>query len=201
MAQPTVANPPAAPLPSTDRHVAPLPSTDRHVAPQPGPSRPVPPRAVPGRGPVERLADPTRRATPDLSPDVERTRMRPARAKVPQVPSGGPAIIELTDGRRIELAGTALVGRRPEPRADDADVELIAVADPGRSVSKTHLAIGVDRAGVWIRDRDSTNGTVVTLADGQQILCAAEQQVRVPLGATVAFGDYGITVAQEPSLP
>ncbi|HEY3436824.1 MAG TPA: RDD family protein [Actinotalea sp.] len=190
MVQPTLEHPPAQ-LPVTDRHATDRHVTDRHAA-EPVPS-PIPlPRE---------LTDPTRRPSPDLSPDVERTRLRPARAKVPQVPAGRPAVIELTDGRRIELAGTALVGRRPTPRAEDAEVELIAVADPGRSVSKTHLAIGVDHSGVWIRDRDSTNGTVVTLADGQQILCAAEQQVRVPVGATVAFGDYGLTVAQEPSLP
>ncbi|HWS57800.1 MAG TPA: FHA domain-containing protein, partial [Actinotalea sp.] len=64
----------------------------------------------------------------------------------------------------------------------------------GHSVSKTHFAIGVDADGVWLRDRSSTNGTIVTLADGQQILCAPEQVVRVPVGASVAFGDYFLTV-------
>ncbi|MCL3863198.1 hypothetical protein M1R94_19525 [Actinotalea sp. K2] len=56
---------------------------------------------------------------------------------------------------------------------------------------------GVDRQGVWLRDRSSTNGTVVTLPDGQQILCAPDQQVRVPVGATVAFGDFWFTVGHD----
>ena len=57
-------------------------------------------------------------------------------------------------------------------------------------------AFGVDRHGVWVKDRASTNGTVVTLPDGQQILCGAHQQVRLPEGASVAFGDYGLDVAE-----
>jgi len=48
---------------------------------------------------------------------------------------------------------------------------------------------------VWLRDRTSTNGTVVTLADGQVILCAPEHLVRVPTGTTVAFGDFWLVVA------
>jgi pSer/pThr/pTyr-binding forkhead associated (FHA) protein len=121
--------------------------------------------------------------------------MRPARAKVPEVGRPDLATIELSDGRTVRLERTVLIGRQPTPRPGDQDVELVQVPDPGRSVSKTHLAIGVDRSGVWVRDRDSTNGTVVTLADGQQILCAAEQQVRLPAGASVAFGDYALRVS------
>ena len=168
----------------------------RPEAPQPSPS---PVTAEPTLRPTVQPYRP--QAAPcGLAPDVEATRLRPARGKVPEVAAGPTqpvAVIDLTDGRRIDLTGTALVGRRPAPRPEDGDVELIAVSDPARSVSKTHLAIGVDRVGVWVRDRDSTNGTVVTLADGQQILCAAEQQVRIGVGASVAFGDYGLTVIED----
>ena len=129
--------------------------------------------------------------------DVEMTRLRPARSRVPEVTSVEPQVtIELSDGQRARFTGTALVGRNPEPRAGETAVRLIQVPDPGRSVSKTHLAIGVDRHGVWVKDRASTNGTVVTLPDGQQILCAPDQQVRLPRGASVAFGDYGLAVAE-----
>lgn len=135
-------------------------------------------------------------ASTQAEEDVESTRLRPARGKVPELAeSRGPAVtVELTDGQRIAVTGTALVGRDPSPRPGEEADQLIRVADPGRSVSKTHLRIGVDRGNLWVTDRDSTNGTVVTLADGQQILCGAEQQVRLPAGATVAFGDYGLNV-------
>lgn len=154
--------------------------------------------AVPFSTPSIRPAEPITAA--GLEPDVEATRLRPARGKVPEVPPGSgtvspTAVLELTDGRRISLSGTALVGRNPAPRPGERADHLIAVPDPARSVSKTHLLIGVDRGGVYVKDRDSTNGTVVTLGDGQQILCGADQQVRLPQGASIAFGDYGIIVA------
>lgn len=133
-----------------------------------------------------------------LDDDLETTRLSAvtkARAAVPTAPVTPHATLLLWDGRQVRLEGTALVGRDPCPRDGEAAPDrLIPVDDTGRSVSKTHLVIGVDPTGVWIRDRSSTNGTVVTLADGQQVLCAAEQTVRVPSGASVAFGDYWVTV-------
>ena len=74
------------------------------------------------------------------------------------------------------------MGRNP---ASDADVQLVRVVDPARSVSKTHLQIGVEPGGVWVADRGSTNGTVVTLPDGAQVVCRVDQQVRLRVGSTV----------------
>lgn len=158
----------------------------------PGPrTRVVPP------APYEQVSNVSYRALDD---EVERTRLRQARTKVAYAPSRAQsrprATLLLWDNRVVVLEGTALVGRNPSPREGEAlPVQVIAVIDRGRSVSKTHLAIGVDTEGVWLKDRNSTNGTVVTLEDGQQILCAPEQKVRVPVGASVAFGDYWLTVA------
>ena len=104
-------------------------------------------------------------------------------------------MLVLWDGTRLTLTGMALVGRNPARHDDEPMPEhLVRVPDDRRSVSKTHVAVGVDGHGVWVRDRGSTNGTVLTLPDGQQILCAAEHQVRAPKGATVSFGDYWLTV-------
>jgi uncharacterized RDD family membrane protein YckC len=134
-----------------------------------------------------------------LEDDVEHTRLTSAsRRAVPEAPyrdSSPRATLHLWDDRRLTLDGTALVGRNPAPREGEQNPDrLLRVPDPARSVSKTHLALGVDADGAWLRDRNSTNGTVVTLPDGQQILCAPEQKVRVPSGASVAFGDFWFTV-------
>lgn len=102
-------------------------------------------------------------------------------------------MLNFSDGKRITLTETVLIGRNPRPGGNEVIGELIRVSDPGRSVSKTHVLIGVDDEGVWIVDRASTNGTIVTLADGQQIICSAHQVVRLPEGAVVAFGDYSIS--------
>ncbi|MDO8105776.1 RDD family protein [Isoptericola sp. b441] len=153
-------------------------------------------RVVPRAPHVQRASGSSR----GLPEDLERTSMREARSRVAYAPTRAQtrprATLLLWDNRVVVLEGTALVGRNPAPREGEGlPVQVIAVVDRGRSVSKTHLAIGVDGAGVWLRDRNSTNGTVVTLEDGQQILCAPEQKVRVPVGASVAFGDYWLTVA------
>lgn len=141
---------------------------------------------------------PAQRAAAPLEDDLEHTRLSHAsRRAVPEVENAGRrATLRLWDGRTVELRGTLLLGRDPAPREGEPEPDQrLAVADPGRSVSKTHLALGVDADGVWLRDRNSTNGTVVTLHDGQQILCAAGQTVRVPRGASVAFGDFWLTVS------
>jgi FHA domain len=99
------------------------------------------------------------------------------------------AHLALDDGRTVTVTSTALLGRHPAPRPGENPGALVIVTDPQRSVSKTHLAVGLDDAGVWVADRGSTNGTVVTLPDGQRILCVPERRVRLALGASVAFGD------------
>ncbi len=153
-------------------------------------------RVVPD-APYERKSSPPYRALDD---EVEQTQLREARSKVAYAPTRAQtrprATLLLWDNRVVVLDGTALVGRNPSPREGESlPVQVIAVLDRGRSVSKTHFAMGVDADGVWLKDRSSTNGTIVTLTDGQQILCAPEQSVRVPVGASVAFGDYWLTVA------
>lgn len=134
-------------------------------------------------GPHGRAPGPTGPATPSSA--------------VP-VPSAGPTpAVELClwDGRRVVLRGLALVGRAPAPRPGDPPPEhLLAVHDPSRSVSKTHLELGVDHAGVWVRDRTSVNGTVVVLSDGVRVPCPPERRVRIPQGAAIALGEFEIRI-------
>lgn len=180
---------PAAPL-SPD--VTPVPAVPT-VTPVPPPADVTPVPAVPTVTPPPwpGAADPEPAGVP---PEIEVTRHSSLRRReVPEQELG--VSITLSDGRRITVSGHHLLGRNPSPRpGEPAPAGLITVPDPGRSVSKTHLLLGVDGVGLWVQDRGSTNGTVVTLADGQQILCAADQTVRVPGGATASFGDHWFTV-------
>ena len=136
-----------------------------------------------------------------LAPELELTRPAGPRHDLaaapvtPVVVDPRAAEIELGDGQHITIARTALVGRNP---ASDADVQLVRVVDPARSVSKTHLQIGVEPGGVWIADRGSTNGTVVTLPDGAQVVCRVDQQVRLRVGSTVTFGDCSLRLIRAP---
>jgi len=123
------------------------------------------------------------------------TRIAPVRRLAGRPPR---AVLHLSDGRTVPVASTILVGRKPV-RTPLVDAEaLLQVADPGRSLSKSHVLIGVDDDGVWVADQQSTNGTVITLPDGQQIICGAQQVVRLPEGAVISAGDLTIRAEFEP---
>lgn len=98
------------------------------------------------------------------------------------------AQLEISDGRRITIFGKVLVGRNPAAREGETADDTISVADKSRSVSKTHLSVEITDGVVWVEDRKSMNGTVVTLPDDEQIILGGGQRVKVPVGASVAFG-------------
>ena len=126
--------------------------------------------------------------------DVETTRRALAPVPPPTREPITAAVLELSDGQRVQVRHTALVGRNPAAATDG--VQLVRVVDPGRSVSKTHLQVAVERTGVWVADRGSTNGTVVTLPDGAQVICPVDQPVRLRLGAVVVFGDCAMRLVE-----
>ena len=104
--------------------------------------------------------------------------------------------IRLDDGREIELDRTVLVGRNPAGHPGEDAVQLIPVADPGRSISKTHLHLLAGNGGVWVTDRNSTNGSAVTTPDGIRTALAAGEPTHVRPGSTVHFGDRSFYLGQ-----
>lgn len=102
--------------------------------------------------------------------------------------------IRFDDGRDVALADEALIGRDPAARMGETIGQLIDFHDQGRSVSKTHLHLRVEGTTVWVTDRNSTNGSVVTFGDGRRHPLAAEEQVMAAPGSTVHFGDRSFTV-------
>ncbi|MCY1675371.1 RDD family protein [Pseudarthrobacter sp. SL88] len=125
--------------------------------------------------------------------DVERTQVRPGTA--------GPAPvavlrIRLDDGRDFQLDRSVLVGRNPVGSAGEQHAQLLAVDDPGRSISKTHLHVLTDGAGIWVTDRNSTNGSAVTTPDGLRTPLAAGVPTFVSPGSSVHFGDRTFYLGQ-----
>ena len=106
----------------------------------------------------------------------------------------GPFSLTFDDGRDVILETTALIGRNPAAAAGEDIDQLIDFADMGRSVSKTHVLLRVDGATVWVTDRNSTNGTAVTGADGIRRQLAPGEPVAAAPGATVEFGDRSFTI-------
>jgi uncharacterized RDD family membrane protein YckC len=103
-------------------------------------------------------------------------------------------MLHLDDGRDVGVEHLVLLGRNPQPRVGEEDATLIKVADEGRTVSKSHLAVGVDARGLYVMDRGSTNGTTVTAADGGQRPCPPGDLIDIPAGSVVSFGDHWLEV-------
>lgn len=123
--------------------------------------------------------------------DVERTQMRPGTARAQAV-----LRIRIDDGQDVQLGGSVLLGRNPAPQPGETVEQLLPVADPGRSISKTHLLLRVDGDGVWVTDRNSTNGSAVTTPDGIQTRLPSGEAVFVRPGSTVHFGDRSFHLGQ-----
>jgi uncharacterized RDD family membrane protein YckC len=104
--------------------------------------------------------------------------------------------ILLDDGRRIPLDGLVLLGRNPQPKAGEEDAQLIKIADETRTVSKSHLAVGVDAGGVYVVDRGSTNGSTVSTTNGMSARCKAGEMVRVGEGAIISIGDHWLEITR-----
>lgn len=103
-------------------------------------------------------------------------------------------VVVLGDGRQVSVESLVLIGRNPQPRAGEEGAELVSVQDNSRTVSKTHIAVGVDARGIWVMDRGSTNGSAIATSSGQFEPCAAGDQVRVREGQVVSFGDQRFEV-------
>lgn len=166
--------------------------------------QPVPPAATPAPAAapaVPQAVDAGPVSSSSASPALDReaaqaedeaghTQLRTA-AQAPAAPG---ARLRFDDGQVLTLATTALVGRNPSARDDEQIGELINYADIGRSVSKTHLHLAADSSGVWVTDRNSTNGSGIAAADGTRRPLVPGQSQHAEHGETVYFGDRHFTV-------
>jgi uncharacterized RDD family membrane protein YckC len=174
--------PPSAPFAPAVRTTA---TPQVPAAPAPATQAPVAPQAV-TITPQDTLA-----VTAHPDDDVERTQMRPGASRAQAV-----LRIRVDDGQDIQLGGSVLLGRNPAPQPGEFVEQLLPVTDPGRSISKTHLHLRVDGDGVWVTDRNSTNGSAVTTPDGLQTRLHPGEASFVRPGSTVHFGDRSFHLGQ-----
>ncbi|WP_223695086.1 hypothetical protein [Leifsonia poae] len=103
--------------------------------------------------------------------------------------------LSFSTGESILVAGTGLVGRRPITQPGEEVDQLVAIVDPSRSVSKTHLEFGLEAGELWICDRYSGNGTVAHPLGGVARQCEAGRRYRVTTGTRVEIGDQWFDVS------
>lgn len=98
------------------------------------------------------------------------------------------------NGEDHQVVGHSLLGRRPTPQPGEESPRLITISDPERSVSKTHLELGIENGTLWISDRWSSNGTVLITPHGVGRICDPGRRYEVEAGSTVEIGDVTFTV-------
>lgn len=93
------------------------------------------------------------------------------------------------DGQTHILDESLLIGRNPSALGGENVDALLSLADIGRSVSKTHMLVQASTSGIWVTDRNSTNGSSVSDAAGISRDLVPGQPTQASMGETVYMGD------------
>ena len=112
-----------------------------------------------GSGPIVDLADPTTStapAVPALLFDPDSPASPPASPVGAPVAAASRPTVVLDTGETVRLDTPVLLGRDPGTIPAVPNARPHQVRDAERSLSKTHLAVGSDEAGVWVMDCHST---------------------------------------------
>jgi hypothetical protein len=104
-------------------------------------------------------------------------------------------VLQFSTGESVSVTGTGLLGRNPLPEPGEYFDAMIAISDPGKSVSKSHLEFGQDAGAFWVSDRFSGNGTVVREPDSPPKRCDAGKRYRIARGTRVDIGEQFFIVS------
>lgn len=150
------------------------------------PVRPASPATAPGD---TAQLDPFPWGLPLAEPVARAAEPTPAR------PAGDRFVLQFSTGESFTVTGTGLVGRNPTAEPGEYFDHTVTIADPGKSVSKTHLEFGQDDGVFWISDRYSGNGTLARDAGGEPRRCEPGRRYRVARGGRVDIGDQFFIVS------
>ncbi|MBS1907170.1 MAG: FHA domain-containing protein [Actinobacteria bacterium] len=102
----------------------------------------------------------------------------------------------LADGRSFPITALLRLGR--DPIADQAEpgALLVPLADPAKSISKTHAEVRLGTSGLLVRDLHSTNGTVVVV-EGVPTQVAPERPQPITADAELRLGEYAIRILRQ----
>ncbi|MBD3778386.1 MAG: RDD family protein [Micrococcales bacterium] len=154
------------------------------------PASPGPLEQLPDAAPGDGVPEATIPTVPELG-DLEHTRLV-RRGGEDAGPAPEAFALVLGPAERVVVSRRAVVGRRPV--APDATWERVTVADPGQSVSQTHLEVHPVEDGLEVLDRGSTNGTVLVDPDGGRWSLPPARPALVGAGWTLVLGNLRVAV-------
>jgi len=102
--------------------------------------------------------------------------------------------LRFSTGEEFSVNGAGLVGRRPVPAEGELFEHVLRIHDPGRSVSKTHLEFHVAHGVLWVLDRASANGSLLTRPGQDPLECEPGHAYEAPRGTRVDLGDQHMIV-------
>lgn len=105
--------------------------------------------------------------------------------------------LTFADGQSFEATSSMVLGRDPAVVPVRPQAQRIPVADPAKSVSKTHAIIDLESAELSVTDLHSTNGVIVTRPDGRQEDLPPGGRTVLTAGSRVLLGDFAIDVTRE----
>ena len=174
----------AGSAPATSFVPPPPPAPQAVVPPEPTLAPPTAPPASVAPAPIE---DPV-----DDAGDVDDD---PTTVSPRRVPPAVSATIVASTGQRFQVGGRVLLGRRPSPAAGEEYDAVLVIVDEGKTVSKTHLELSVDRDRIMVTDLGSGNGTVIETPGEQPVRCVRGVPHPVPRGSRLVLGRQFLMIA------
>lgn len=165
-------------------------------------SAPAPNTPAPGRAPKPQYLPPM----PGM----------PAVPQLPVVPAAAPAVtagpvavppplprlapqaaqiveLELPGGERVQIHGSAVLGRMPEATARNSGAQAVTIPDPSKSVSRAHALIELHGRAVAISDSGSANGSAIE-RDGSRLPLDGDREISLRSGDRIWLGEVALGV-------
>jgi hypothetical protein len=101
-------------------------------------------------------------------------------------------LLRFEDGTLVSLSGPVLIGRKPSSAGVDTGAEqpqLVALPDPDKLLSRTHLEVRIIDWQVQVVDKDSTNLSFVTIPGKPRHQLIAGEAFPISPGTVVDLGD------------
>jgi len=103
--------------------------------------------------------------------------------------------LRLDTGELVLVDGPLLLGRNPAPMAGPVGARRVTIADPGRTVSRSHLVVIPEPgAGIVLRDVSSANGIVLVAPDGSESEIESGGEVRIADRCSILLGTVEIGI-------